>query len=106
MSKLKRVMCRIIGCLEIALVCALLFGGMISFAIMMLFNADVCINAFVVVFIMTISMLLACVSIYAVNPTLWNTVHDKREDLILFRMIPDICVIVELVDYMTESHKD
>lgn len=79
---------------------------MISFAIMMLFNANVCVNAFVVVFIMTLSMLLACVSIYAVNPTLWNTVHDKRDDLILFKMIPDISVIVELVDYMTDHDID
>lgn len=102
MSKLKRIMGKIIGCLEIALVCAFLFGGMIAFAVRMLFNADVCVNAFVIIFIMTLSILLACVSIYAVNPTLWDTVHDKRDDLLLFRMIPDIRVIVDFVDYMAK----
>ena len=102
MSNVKTTITRIIGCLEIALACAVIFGGMITFAIKMMFGADLSINVFVVLFIMFLCLLLACVGIYAVNPTLWNTVHDKRDDLLLFRMLPDIRVIVELVDYMIE----
>lgn len=47
-----------------------------------------------------------CVSIYAANPTLWDTVRDKRDDFILFRMIPDISFIAELVDFMTDHPED
>lgn len=103
MNKLKIIVTRILGCLEIALGCTFIFGGMTEFAVKMLFNVDVGINVFVVIFTMIICLLLACVGIYAVNPTLWDTVHDKRDDLLLFRMIPDIHVIVELVDYMVEE---
>lgn len=106
MNKVKTAITRIIGCLEIALACSFIFGGMITFAIKMMFSADLSVNVFVVLFIMFLCLLLACVGLYSVNPTLWNEVHEKRDDLLLFRMIPDIRVIVELVDYMTEHDID
>ena len=102
MSKLKTIVTRILGCLEIALGFTFIAGGMITFAVKTLFNVDAGINVFVVIFTMIICSLLACVGIYYVNPTLWNTVHDKRDDLLLFRIIPDIRVIVDFVDYMAK----
>lgn len=105
MCKVKITITRIIGCLEIALACAVTFGGMLTFAIKMMFDADLSVNVFVVLFIVFLCLLLACIGIYSVNPTLWNIVHDKR-DVLLFRMVPDISVIVELVDYMVGNNKD
>ena len=96
---------RIFGCLEIALGLTFILCGFIEFAVKMLSGGDVSLTVATTIFTLIFVFLLACVCMYYVNQTLWDTVHEKRDDQLLLRMMPDIYVIVEFVDYVSSPIK-
>ena len=96
---------RIFGCLEIALGLTFILCGFIEFAVKMLSGGEVSLTVVITIFMLLFVFLLACICVYSVNPTLWDTVHEKRDDQLLLRMMPDIYVIVEFVDYVSSPSK-
>ena len=95
---------RIFGCLEIALGLTFILCGFTEFAVKMLSGGAVSLTVVITIFTLLFVLLLACILIYSVNQTLWNTVHEKRDDQLLFRMMPDIYAIVEFVDYVSNPN--
>ena len=96
---------RIFGCLEIALGLIFILCGFIEFAVKMLSDGDVSLTIVITIFSLLLGFLLACICVYSVNQTLWDTVHEKRDGQLLLRMMPDIYVIVEFVDYVSSPIK-
>lgn len=90
---------RILGSLCVAFTGMLFLGGFVCSAAKLLFNADVSIWVFATIFFSLLGLLLGCVCLYACNPKLWDTVHNNRDN-ILFRLLPDIALIVEFVEYV------
>lgn len=96
---------RIFGCLEIALGLTFILCGFIEFAVKMLSGGKVSLTVVITIFALLFVFLLACICVYSVNQTLWDTVHEKRDDQLLLRTMPDIYVIVEFVDYVSSPIK-
>ena len=96
---------RIFGCLEIALGLTFILCGFIEFAFKTLSGGEVSLTVVITIFMLLFVFLLACICMYSVNQTLWDTVHEKRDDQLLLRMMPNIYVIVEFVDYVSSPSK-
>ena len=90
---------RILGSLCVAFAGMLYLGGFVHCTAKLLFNADLSIWVFATIFLLLLALLLGCVCLYACNPKLWNTVHNNRDN-ILFRLLPNIALIVEFVEYV------
>lgn len=100
----KLIVCAL-GCLGSAFAITMMIGGMVHLGLKCLFNVDAGISLFVVVFLFVMALLIACVGLYSVNPSLWNKVHKEHEKgtgntAMLFRLIPDIYLFVDLVNYV------
>lgn len=96
---------RIFGCLEIALGLTFILCGFIEFVLKMLSSSEVSLTVVITIFTLLFVFLLACICVYSANQTLWDTVHEKRDDQLLLGMMPDIYVIVEFVDYVSSPIK-
>lgn len=93
---------RMLGCVGIALVSTLLFGGSVSFVGEMWWNDEPSLALFLLIFVITMVFLIACLLLYCVNVSLWDSVYEayKTKGSSILRLLPNIKVVVELIDYM------
>lgn len=101
---------RILGCVGIAIVLTVYIGGCVSLILKIWYNAEPSLLFFLELFVYTILFLLACMLLYCVNTSLWDSVYKAREirNNSILCLLPNIKVIVELIDYIghVDNNKD
>lgn len=99
---------RIIGCIGIALTETFFIGGAISFIGTLWWDAEPSLLLLLCIFVTTTVFLIACLSLYCANVSLWDSVyeaHETKNNSILC-MLPNIKVVVELIDYISCAGND
>lgn len=99
---------RIIGCIGIALTETFFVGGAISFISTLWWDTEPSLLLLLWIFVITTVFLIACLSLYCANVSLWDSVyeaHETKNNSILC-MLPNIKVVVELIDYISCAGND
>lgn len=101
---------RILGCVGIAVVSTLFVDGCVSLILKFWYNAEPSLLFFPVLFVLKLMCLLACLLLYCVNTSLWDSVYKAQEigNSSILCLLPNIKVVVELIDYIghVNNNKD
>lgn len=101
---------RILGCVGIATALTLYIGGCASLILKFWYSAEPSLLFFLAVFMFTLMCPLACLLLYYVNTSLWDSVYKAREigNSSILCLLPNIKVVAELIDYIgcIDNNKD
>lgn len=108
LKKVFRFVGRVVSAALISITFTFLIGGGIMFFMQIcspkLADSSL-IPVTVTLFSMFFSAFFMCIVLYTFNPKFWDSVrkaHEKKEDS-LYRLVPDISIIVEMTDYLYEQ---
>lgn len=109
MKTLHTMLRRLLGCFGVAVCLALFVFGGIAFVMKINGHSDISVTSFLVTFIMTGVLLLACNLLYLVNPTLWNavdTAKENREEQSLLQLLPNVKLLVDMCEFVGTFRTD